>query len=98
MERLSKPDQQVNPNQGFKLTGPWAALNDISLSDISLQYDMTDESVSLLYQVNKSIPGIMEIEKVGVTYKKAPASSSDKKVFMVLTGNSWVRATRKAIP
>lgn len=78
--------RQVNPNQGFKLTGPWAALNDISLSDISLQYDMTDESVSLLYQVNKSIPGIMEIEKVGVTYKKAPASSSDKKVFMVLTG------------
>lgn len=27
--------RQVNPNQGFKLTGPWAALNDISLSDIS---------------------------------------------------------------
>lgn len=78
--------RQVNPNQGFKLTGPWAALNDISLSDISLQYDMTDESVSLLYQVNKSIPGIMDIEKVGVTYKRASASSSDKKVFMVLTG------------
>lgn len=59
----------VNPYEDYKLSAPWDFLNRISLDRFSLEFDMTDKTVTMLYRADLNIAGLVKVDKVGLRYE-----------------------------
>lgn len=72
----------INPNARQTLSAPWHILNEIKLSAFALTITKTGETLSaaLTYHLNLNIPGLMQINDIGVAYSK------EKGVEYILTG------------
>lgn len=71
----------INPNAKTQLSAPWNVLNDIHLSAFSLVINTTKKTADFLYRVGLTIPGIMEINEIGLRYNKE--NESDKIKYIV---------------
>lgn len=65
----------VNPNHRYTLPAPWNLLNKIDLSKLRLVYDLTDDSISITYSLELSIPGIFTVTQIGLHYKQSHSGS-----------------------
>lgn len=74
----------INPYGDFSLSGPWKILEKISLSNLALSVDFTDKKVYFLYKVKLSVPGLMKIDEIGISYDAKQSSESLK---IIITGN-----------
>lgn len=72
----------LNPNAKSYLSSPWDILNKINLSDIEVVINATQETAAVLYHINISIAGLMQIKDIGVKYEK-----KEQKVSYIVTGS-----------
>lgn len=72
----------VNPNARNYLPPPWDVLDRIKLSDFLFRIDWDGERTTafFLYQVNRSIAGLVDIEQIGVSYE-------DGQIRYIVTGS-----------
>ena len=73
----------INPNAKTQLSAPWSVLNDIRLSAFSLVINTTKNTADFLYRVGLSIPGVMEINEIGLRYNREDKSD---KIKYIVTG------------
>ena len=73
----------VNPNADFKLSAPWDILDRIRLDDFSLEFDMQERTVSMLYTAELNLLGLVEIRQIGIRYSRKETA----KVEFVLVGS-----------
>lgn len=73
----------VNPNADFKLSAPWDILDRIRLDDFSLEFDVENRTVSMLYAAELNILGLVEIRQIGIRYSRRETG----KVEFVLVGS-----------
>lgn len=73
----------LNGNAKFSLPAPWNLLNKIELSRFSLVLNTTKKTAAFLYQVDLSIPGLMEVRQVGLKYSRKSGKGG---IDFVLTG------------
>lgn len=78
---------QMNPNHRYTLPSPWNLLNKIDLSRFLLEYDLTDESISVSYRLQLKIPAILEIHSVGLRYG-TDEEHPKKYLRFILTGKT----------
>lgn len=79
--------RMVNPNFRHSLPAPWSLLDKIDLSRFRLEYNMTDESISVSYTVDLKIPGLLELKSVGLRYG-ATQKGEDKSLRFVIQGKT----------
>lgn len=73
----------VNPNADFKLSAPWDILDRIRLDDFSLEFDMQERTVSMLYTAELNLLGLVEIRQIGIRYSRKETA----KVEFILVGS-----------
>lgn len=73
----------VNPNADFKLSAPWDILERIRLDDFSLEFDMQERTVTMLYAAELNLFGLVEIRQIGIRYSRKETA----KVEFALTGS-----------
>ena len=65
----------VDPSLDFKLTSPWDVLNQINLSALTLQVDVTQKTVSANITLSENL-GFIDIETITLTYLSAGGSGT----------------------
>lgn len=73
----------VNPNADFKLSAPWDILDRIRLDDFSLEFDMQERIVTMLYEAELDLLGVVEIRQIGIRYSRKETA----KVEFILVGS-----------
>ncbi|MCH5252255.1 MAG: hypothetical protein J1F22_04715 [Lachnospiraceae bacterium] len=74
----------INPNARVTLPAPWDIINKISLSDCTFILNLSDHTATLLYHVEKSIAGVMNITDIGVKYEKGQGSGKGSVQYILL--------------
>lgn len=69
----------LNPNLKVSLSAPWNIINKINLSKFVLIIDLETNYISLIYNANFTIAGIMKINQIGFEY-------DSQKIEYILTG------------
>lgn len=88
----------MNPNLNYHLPSPWNVLNQISLSRFLLRINVTDSIADFLYKVDKKIPGLMEIDEIGIRYCKEKEKGNEETISFVLTGRLLTETYTAADP